>query len=144
MSRDASRDDGDDDVDRFRVLIVDDDPTNRQLVRAVVSRSPDGRIATARLSEAATLAEAWTRLHDDRPEAVILDVRLPDGSGLDIARSCAAQPPSERPRVVVMSASVLASQRDAAVAAGCDAFLAKPFRPVELLALLSGWAAAQR
>lgn len=124
----------------FRILVVDDDPTNRQLVRAVLSRSAEPRVVGARLTEAETLAAAWARLRDDRPDAVVLDIRLPDGTGLDIARHVAAMPADARPRVVIMSASVLAAQREAAIAAGCDAFLAKPFRPTELLEMLGGWA----
>ncbi|HEY2917070.1 MAG TPA: response regulator [Candidatus Limnocylindrales bacterium] len=126
----------------FRILVVDDDSTNRLLVRAVLSRSSEARVAAARVTEAATLDEAWARLRGDRPDAVVLDIRLPDGTGLDIARHIAGLAPSERPRVVIMSASVLAAQRDAATAAGCDAFLAKPFRPAELLELLGAWATA--
>jgi two-component system, OmpR family, KDP operon response regulator KdpE len=126
-------------ADPYRILVVDDDPTNRSLVRAVLSRSPEPAISGAAVTEAETLEGAWIGLRDDGPDAIILDVRLPDGSGLDLARHIATLPVRGKPRVVVMSASVLAAQRDEAVTAGCDAFLAKPFRPAELLGLLASW-----
>lgn len=124
------------------LLLVEDDPTNRMLVRAVLGRATDTRVRDARLTEAPTLAEARAALGAGRTAAVMLDVRLPDGNGLDLAREIAAMPPGARPRVVVMSASVLAAERDAAVRAGCDAFLAKPFRPTDLTDLLAGWLAS--
>jgi two-component system, OmpR family, KDP operon response regulator KdpE len=126
----------------MRILVVDDDPTNRLLVRAVLSRSAEPAIARAAVTEAVTLEAAWRALGAAQPDALILDVRLPDGSGLELARHLATLPADERPRVVVMSASVLAAQRDEAVRAGCDAFLAKPFRPAELLDLLASWVTA--
>jgi DNA-binding response OmpR family regulator len=69
-----------------------------------------------------------------RPDVVLLDVRLPDGNGLDFLRELRLVDRS--PRVVVMSASVLAIERDLAMDAGCDAFVGKPYMPAELTATL--------
>ena len=124
-----------------RFLLVEDDPTNRLLVRAVLGRAFDARVREASVTEAPTLAEARAALATGSPAIVLLDVRLPDGNGLDLAREIAALRDEVRPRVVVMSASVLPAERDAAVIAGCDAFIAKPFRPTDLVELLSGWLA---
>ncbi|HEY7940679.1 MAG TPA: response regulator [Candidatus Limnocylindrales bacterium] len=124
------------------LLLVEDDPTNRMLVRAVLGRASDARVRESHVTEAPTLAAARAALATGRPTAVMLDVRLPDGNGLDLAREIAAMPAAARPRVVVMSASVLAAERDAAVRAGCDAFLAKPFRPGDLTDLLADWLAS--
>ncbi|MGH2466068.1 MAG: response regulator, partial [Candidatus Limnocylindrales bacterium] len=68
-----------------------------------------------------------------------LDIRLPDGSGLDLARDVAKMASSERPKIVVMSASVLPTERAAALDAGGDVFMPKPFRPAELVELLDEW-----
>jgi len=72
------------------------------------------------------------------PDVVILDVRLPDGSGLDLLRELPAPGAAGRPFVIVMSASVLPADRDAARRSGSDAFLAKPFLPGDLIDLLDG------
>jgi two-component system KDP operon response regulator KdpE len=122
-----------------QLLLVEDDPTNRLLVHAVLGRAPDVRLRDAVVTDAPTLAAARRALDETQPLVVILDVRLPDGNGLDLARTIASGPPADRPRVVVMSASVLPAERDAALAAGCDAFLGKPFRPAELTKLLQDW-----
>jgi two-component system KDP operon response regulator KdpE len=121
------------------LLLVEDDPTNRALVRAVLSRAPQVRLRDALVTETATLAGARAALASIRPDVVLLDVRLPDGNGLDLARDLALEGRLPTPRVVVMSASVLPAERDAAMAAGGDVFMAKPFRPAELIELLAKW-----
>jgi DNA-binding NarL/FixJ family response regulator len=68
------------------------------------------------------------------PDVVVLDVRLPDGNGLEFMHEIRSGHPSAR--VVVMSASVLASERAEAMRAGCDAFVGKPYSSVELTDVL--------
>jgi CheY-like chemotaxis protein len=121
----------------LRFLMVEDDATNRLLLRAVLTRAGDNRIRDAQVDEAPTLADARRFLAAHRPDLLFLDVRLPDGDGLDLAREVLAAGPG-RPRLLVISASVLPAERDAAIAAGCDRFLAKPYRPQELLGIVAG------
>jgi CheY-like chemotaxis protein len=121
----------------LELLLVEDDPTNRQLFRAVLGRSADRRLAEASITEVDSLATARLRLGETCPQVVVLDVRLPDGNGLDLARALAARQGDRRPRVLIMSASVMPAERSAALAAGCDAFLGKPYPPRELEAVLT-------
>jgi two-component system KDP operon response regulator KdpE len=120
-------------------LLVEDDSTNRSLVRAVLSRAPNARVREASLTEAETLAAARLAMVTLRPDVILLDIRLPDGSGLDLARDVAKMPSAGRPKIVVMSASVLPTERDAALDAGGDVFISKPFRPADLVELLDEW-----
>ena len=113
------------------ILVVEDEAPNRALVRAVLARSSDDRILHAQLLEAPTLARARELLATGHVDLVLLDVRLPDGNGLDLATELRDN--ASRPKVMVLSASVLPNERDAAIRAGADAFLAKPYRPAELL-----------
>ena len=85
---------------------------------------PDRRFE---LHEAGTIGEARSILARVRPAIVILDVRLPDGNGLDLATELRATGGPGRPAVIVASASVLPAERDTALDRGADAFLAKPF-----------------
>jgi CheY-like chemotaxis protein len=124
-------------LDPLQVLLVEDDPTNRLLFRAVLGRSRLERLAAAQVREATTLAAARHLLQEQPTQVVVLDVRLPDGDGLELARELATRPPAERPRVLIMSASVLPSERSQALAAGCDAFLGKPFRTADLEGVLA-------
>ncbi len=124
-------------TDRLSVLLVEDEPVNRALLRAVLERSSTDRLRDCDIVEAENLADARGSLEARTFDVVILDVRLPDGSGLTLARDLAHQPQTADQRVVVMSASVLPAERAAALDSGCDAFLAKPFQPTELTDLLT-------
>ena len=126
-----------DTVSALRILLVEDEAPNRALLRAVLGRARRPAIQDARLLEATTLAEARQHLADHLVDVVLLDVRLPDGNGLDLAREIRTLPAERRPRVLVLSASVLPMDRRAAVDAGADAFLPKPFDTAELLDVIA-------
>jgi two-component system KDP operon response regulator KdpE len=117
-----------------RILYVEDEELNRTLLRAVLQRAPDPRLRSASVLEARTLGQARAILTEQPIDLVLLDVRLPDGSGLDLVREIKSRDPALG--VVVMSASVLPEERKEAMRAGCDAFVAKPYVPGELLATL--------
>jgi two-component system KDP operon response regulator KdpE len=117
-----------------RILYVEDEELNRTLLRAVLQRAPDPRLRSASVLEARTLGQARAILTEQPIDLVLLDVRLPDGSGLDLVREIKSRDPALG--VVVMSASVLPEERKEAMRAGCDAFVAKPYVPAELLATL--------
>lgn len=116
-----------DQSDAIEVLLVEDEPANRALIRAMVARVPLPPGRRFELHEAATIGEAREILARVRPALMILDVRLPDGNGLDLATELRAAGDQDRPAVIVASASVLPVERDAAIERGADAFLAKPF-----------------
>jgi two-component system, OmpR family, KDP operon response regulator KdpE len=122
--------------DRPTLLLVEDEAPNRVLLRAVLARAPDRRLREATLIEAADLAAARAVLDAQPVTIVLLDVRLPDGNVLTLARELRSRPPSERPSVLVLSASVLPNERESALAAGADGFLGKPYRPAELVSVL--------
>jgi len=124
----------------LQVLLVEDEEANRALVRAVLARSGEPRIRDLDLLEAGSLRAARALLAEHAIDIVLLDVRLPDGNGLELAAELMARGEGERPKVIVMSASVLPSEQAAAIAAGCDAFLAKPFRAAQLTGALASLA----
>jgi two-component system KDP operon response regulator KdpE len=117
-----------------RILHVEDEDLNRQLLRAILERARDPRLRSAVVVEAADIRAARSALAENIPDVVLLDVRLPDGNGLDFLRELRSRDRS--PRVVVMSASVLATERDEAIRAGCDAFVGKPYTPADLTEML--------
>ena len=114
-----------------RILHVEDEPLNRSLLRAVLDRARDARIRTAVVDEAGDLHAAREHLAAHSVDLVLLDVRLPDGSGLDLVREIRAN--QKELGIVVMSASVLPAARDEAAQAGCDAFVSKPYAAQELI-----------
>jgi putative two-component system response regulator len=112
-----------------RLLLVDDDANLRALLRATLEA------VDVDLDEAADAASAAEAIRRRKPDAIVLDVQMP---GLDGLAFC-AQLKSERAThdipVVLLSGSETGTDA-AARAAGADAFLRKPFSPLELLAVV--------
>jgi CheY-like chemotaxis protein len=119
------------------VLHVEDEEPNRALLRAAFSRSDEGIVREAMLLEAPDLETARRLLDGASVDVLLLDVRLPDGNGLDLARTLRDGQAKRRPSIIVMSASVLPSERETALSAGADHFLAKPYVPSELVRLVA-------
>ena len=119
------------------IVLVEDEAPNRALARAVLARADHAAVRSARLVEATTLAEARAALAHEPVDVVVLDVRLPDGTGLDLAREIRSRAGAGRPRVLILSASVLPTERAAALEAGADDFLPKPYRAGDLVARLA-------
>jgi two-component system, OmpR family, KDP operon response regulator KdpE len=127
----------------LRILAVDDDPVNRSLIRAIVSRATDVSIRGATLHEATNLAEARSVLGREAIDILLLDVHLPDGLGLDLAAEL-RHDGRPGPAIVALTASVLPADQQAALDAGCDAFLAKPYAASALVATIGELARLSR
>jgi len=106
-----------------RILIVDDMHETRRLMRRVLER------ARYSVNEADSGEAALSAIRRDRPDAVVLDLRLPGISGFDVARAVRADPDPTiaTTPILACSASVQAEIRREALDAGCDAFEGKPF-----------------
>lgn len=110
------------------ILAIEDEPRNGALLRAILK---PGRYE---LVVAENLADGRDWLEEHRPDVLLLDRHLPDGDGLDLVRELRARPDGTSMRIVLVTASVLPSDRDSAELAGADAFIAKPIRISELVA----------
>ena len=110
-----------------RVLVVDDEP---QILRALQLKL---RGAGYAVDTAATASEARIKASIRPPEAIILDVLLPDGRGTDVCRELRSW--SEVP-ILVLSAVGEEQEKIAALDAGADDYVTKPFSGDELLARL--------
>lgn len=110
-----------------RVLVVDDEP---QILRALGTTL---RGAGYAVDTATTAAEALTAAAAHPPAAVILDLVLPDGSGTDVCRELRTW--TDAP-VIVLSAIGEEREKIAALDAGADDYVTKPFSVEELLARL--------
>jgi CheY-like chemotaxis protein len=123
-----------------KILLVEDEELNRTLVKAVLARADVAAVRDAAVIDAFNLASAREKLGTEDVDLVLLDMNLPDGNGLRLARelasgSLAAGRP--KPTVVAVTASVLPEDRAAAIEAGCDGFLDKPYAAAELVATVA-------
>lgn len=106
------------------VLVVDDEPAIRRLLRASLDRSG------YRVVEAGTARETTSALHIDKPDLVLLDLGLPDRDGLELIpliKSAGAA-------TIVVSARDATEQKVAALDLGADDYVSKPFDSDEVLA----------
>lgn len=107
-----------------KLLVVDDEPAIRRLIGAALAR------AGYRLVEAGSGREALTAMQIDKPDAVLLDLGLPDRDGLElvplIKQAGAA--------VIVVSARDETEQKVTALDLGADDYVTKPFDTEEVLA----------
>lgn len=115
---------------RGLVLVCDNEAMLRELVRETLE--PEGFAVL----EAADGEEALAVARQARPDVVLLDLMMPKRSGLDVLRELRRDPELAGTCVVVVTARAQAADREAVAAAGADCFLAKPFSPLALIALV--------
>jgi CheY-like chemotaxis protein len=113
------------------VLVVDDHDLNLKLLERLLEL--DGREVRA----ADCLAAAERALADEQPAMIVLDLNLPDGSGLDLTRRLKSEPRTASIPIVACTAAVRPSDEDEALKAGCDAFVAKPIELQRFSAVIS-------
>lgn len=101
------------------ILLVEDDDTNRKLVRIVLG---DGY----RISEAVSVEQALDLLQHEKPDLLLLDIRLGDGSGLDVIRAVRADPAFDQVPALAITAQAMKDDESRFLAAGFDAYLSKP------------------
>ena len=124
------------------VLIVDDSEINRD----VAARILGGEGASTLLAENGAVALAMLEQHGATIDGVLMDIQMPGMDGYEATRRIRSTPCLRSLPVVALSAGAFASQRAQALAAGVDAFVAKPFNVdalVETLQRLCGPAGAQ-
>jgi len=114
----------------LRLLVVDDHEVVRQGLVALLDR----REAFQVVAEAGTVAEAIDQARRHQPEIVIMDVRLPDGSGIEACREIRAEFPATR--VVMLTSYPDEEAVLSAIVAGASGYLLKQIRARDLVAAL--------
>jgi CheY-like chemotaxis protein len=110
-----------------KLLIVDDEDNIRRLLAATLTGG-DYDVIQARDG---TQALELTRR--ERPDFVVLDVSMPGVDGIEVCRQIKADSALRHTTVVMLTAQSQAETRRRATQAGADAFLTKPFSPLQLL-----------
>ena len=112
-----------------RVLVVDDDERLRNLLRTTLE------VIDIEIDEAPSVPGARARIDARRPDVVVLDLRLPGPNGLTLCEELKRDPRTRDIGVIVLTGSDSGSDEEAK-AAGADAYLRKPFSPLDLLAVV--------
>ena len=112
------------------ILIADDEPTLRHLVRVIVA-SPERLVL-----EAADGDAAWTLLQASHPRVALLDIIMPHRDGFAITRAIRADPALAATRVILLTGMGEPGTIARGRAAGADYVVIKPFSPARLLATI--------
>jgi CheY-like chemotaxis protein len=110
-----------------KVLVLEDDKVTRQVLRHMLEN------AGCEVVEAASCKEAYTRLAVDKPQAMLLDMHLPDGDGTLVCAAARREPRSRLLPVLVLTGDNDADALRVAYDAGADDFLVKPVRAGDLV-----------
>jgi two-component system, cell cycle response regulator DivK len=114
-----------------RVLVVDDHELNLKLLQNVLEYEGHEVVV------ADSLAAAERAFAQAKPALIVLDVELPDGDGLDLARRVKSMPPQESCAILACTADAMKGDRERALEAGCDAYVSKPIDTREFAALVA-------
>jgi two-component system cell cycle response regulator DivK len=112
------------------VLYVEDNAYNRKIVRQLLGRS------SYRLIEAVDGETGVALAQQELPDLILMDVQLPKMSGLDATQALKADPRTSHIPIIVITSFALSGDREKAMNAGASSYLAKPYSPRELLALV--------
>jgi two-component system cell cycle response regulator DivK len=111
-----------------RILVVEDQEDNRRILRDLLT-SAGYEIIQAENGEEALAAAAR-----ERPDLILMDIQLPVLDGYEATRRIKANPALRAIPVIAVTSYALSGDENKARAAGCDAYVTKPFSPRALLA----------
>jgi two-component system, cell cycle response regulator DivK len=116
--------------DERKILYIEDNEYNRKIVRQLLSRS------ACRLIEAGDGETGVALAQLNLPDLILMDVQLPKMSGLDATRLLTTDPLTSHIPIIVITSYALSGDREKALRAGAANYLAKPYSPSELLAMV--------
>jgi CheY-like chemotaxis protein len=116
---------------RYRILIVDDKPLNRQLLIKLLN--PLG----FEMKEATNGKEAIDVWDEWEPHLIWMDMRMPVMDGYEATKQIKATTKGQATAIIALTASVLEEERAIVLSAGCDDFMRKPFRESEIFAAMN-------
>ena len=111
-----------------RVLVIEDHEENRRILRYLLASGGFDMI------EAVTGEEGIAAAEKERPDLILMDIQLPGLDGYEATRRIKGNPALRHIPIIVVTSYALSGDDVKAFAAGCDAYVTKPFVPRELLA----------
>lgn len=114
----------------FKVLIADDERALRMLIAGTLE------IGDYEILEADNGIAALDKVKREKPDLIILDVMMPGMTGYEVCKQIKTNPDIADTKVLILTAKGQLSDKEAAWEAMADFYLAKPFSPMELLAMV--------
>ena len=110
-----------------QILIVDDYPINRRLTQVLLERHG------FQVRQAGSAATCQAELEQQLPDMVLMDIGLPDMSGLALAQLIRTNPRTACVTIVAYTGHTMVGDRERILASGCDGYIPKPIDPLRLL-----------
>ena len=110
-----------------RILVVEDQEDNRRILRDLLASAGYEMIEAENGEEAIRRAALI-------PDLILMDIQLPELDGYEATRRIKANPQLRHIPIIVVTSYALSGDEEKARAAGCDAYVAKPYSPRQLLA----------
>jgi CheY-like chemotaxis protein len=123
---------------KYKVLIVEDNPMNMRLIEMIL-KSDNYLLLKARDGEEALAIAAI-----DHPDLVLMDIRLPKLSGLEVAKRLRKNGKLGRIPIIALTAHAMKGDEEKAIEAGCDGYVSKPIDTRQLPRLVAKMLAAQQ
>jgi two-component system cell cycle response regulator DivK len=120
------------------ILVIEDHEESRRILRDLLAS------ARYEMLEATTGEDGLRAATAHRPHAIVLDVQLPGLDGYEVTRRLKADPALQHIPIIVVTSYALSGDEAQAFAAGCDAYVAKPYDPIALLDKIRELAAPDR
>jgi two-component system cell cycle response regulator DivK len=120
------------------VLVVEDNELNLKLLNDLLEYHGYTVITTRLGEEALGLARQY------KPDVILMDIQLPDISGMEATRRLKADEETGTIPIIAVTAFAMSGDEAKILASGCDAYIAKPFNVAEFLRLVEHWATGDR
>ncbi len=114
-----------------KILIVEDNPRNMRLIEMTL------RAKNYTLLKATDGEEALDMAMRERPDLIIMDIRLPKMNGLEVTRKLRGTPSFSLTPIIGVTAYAMKGDREKVIEAGCDAYLTKPISTRNLAGLIA-------
>ena len=111
-----------------RILVIEDNEDNRRIVRDLLAS------VGYEMIEAVTGEEGLRMAETHRPDVILMDIQLPGLDGYEVTRRIKANPALRHITIIAVTSYALSGDDVKAFEAGCDAYFAKPYDPIALLA----------
>ena len=113
-----------------RILVVEDQEDLRGVLRTLLTGSGYAML------EAVDGETGVARAKSDRPDLILMDIQMPVLDGYEATRRIKADPDLKGIPVIAVSSFAMKGDEEKARAAGCDHYVTKPFRPMQLLRVI--------
>jgi two-component system cell cycle response regulator DivK len=113
-----------------RILVVEDTEDNRRILRDLLTRAGFELIEAMDGESGVSMATAH------RPDLILMDIQLPVFDGYEATRRIKANPDTKNIPIIAVTSYALSGDETKAIAAGCDGYVAKPFSPRRILAMV--------